>query len=89
VRVYQGANNWQALKGIDLDTNEQAATILIHISTEDGVSPHNAAAVFLDMVVDVVDRINRSAYPDTPEGVPVPDFPLRQAIDKILTLRGK
>lgn len=86
MRTYSTAGTWSELKGLDPTTNEDTAAIVITVSTEDAVDPHYAIGLFLDCVVDVVEKIHSKAHPDD---IGTHEFPIRETLDRILTIRGR
>jgi len=85
MRVYNAAATYAELKGITPTTNEDTVSIVVSMTTEDALDPHNALAVWLDTAMDVADQIHRKAHPDD---VGHHEFPYRQVLEQILTSKG-
>lgn len=85
MRVYNAASTYADLKDVEPTTNEDTANIVIVMTTEDGLDPHKALALFLDSMIDVAEQIHAKAHPDD---VTYHEFPYRPALEAILTSKG-
>lgn len=87
MRVYNVAGTWSELKGVTPTTNEDTANVVIAVSTEDAVDPHNAMGLIMDAMLDVLQQVHAKAHPDVPEGQIHP-FPYALVFGKLLRDRG-
>lgn len=87
MRAYNVAGTWSELKGVTPTTNEDTANVVIAVSTEDAVDPHNAMGLVMDAMLDTLVQIHAKAHPDVPEGQIHP-FPYALVFGKLLRDRG-